>query len=241
MNFFKNMEVYDNFDMKKIICIILYGVLLFLFLTLIYILAIFIKDTYTIKNDPTLYNGFRIIEKKQITAVDGMTFYTVQVDMNHPKTPYRLYVFASDNKENHLCFVDSYMHKFKPKVNFIMSINGEDYYEIEKYIINHDNGEFSNLSAMSLDAIEVSDKKFDEHIPVVKKLVEQGSWFWLYEGAEFLLKSEEKPYIVEILRNFESVNKEKTEYSEQYYRSTLTYEKMVSKCQELLQKYGGEQ
>ena len=96
-------------------------------------------DSYRIANDPTLYNGFRIIEKKQITAEDGMTFYTVQVDMNHPKTPYRLYVFTSDDKENHLCFVDSYMHKFKPKVNFIMSINGEDYYEIEKYIINNYN------------------------------------------------------------------------------------------------------
>lgn len=199
-------------------------------------------DSHKIANDPTLYNGFKIIEEKQITAEDGLTFYTLQVDTNHPKTPYRLYVFTSDNKEeNPLCFVDSYMHKFKPKVDFIMSVNGEDYYEIEKYIINHDNGEFSNLSAMSLDAIEVSDEKFDEYVPVVKKLVEKDSWFWLYEGAELLLKSEEKAYIIEILRNFESANKEKTEYWEPYYRTTLTYEKMVSKCNELLQKYGGEQ
>ena len=104
MNFFKNMEVYDNFDMKKIICIILYGVHLFLFLTLIYILAIFIKDTYTMKNDSTLYNGFKIIQEKQITAEDGLSLYTVQVDMNHPKTPYRLYVFPT-KKRIIICFM----------------------------------------------------------------------------------------------------------------------------------------
>lgn len=227
--------------MKKIIIItssLFFGLIV---VWIAIMMVTYLIESYRIANDPTLYNGFKIIEEKQITAEDGLAFYTVQVDMNHPKTPYRLYVFTSDDKENHLCFVDSYMHKFKPKVNFIMSVDGEDYYEIEKYIINHDNGEFSNFSAMSLDAIDTSDEKFDEYVPVVKKLVEQGSWFWLYEGAEFLLKSEEKADIMEILRNFESTNKEKTEYSEQYYRSTLTYEKMVSKCQELLQKYGGEQ
>ena len=227
--------------MKKALLIVISSIVGIFLLWIMYMLILFAIDLYKIANDPTLYNGFKIIEHKTITAEDGMNFYTLQVDMNHPKTPYRLYVFTSDNKENHLCFVDSYMHKFKPKVNFIMSVNSEDYYEIEKYIINHDNGEFSNLSAMSLDSIEVSDEKFDEYVPVVKKLIEQGSWFWLYEGAEFLLKSEERAYIMEVLSNFEIANKEKTEYSEPYYRSTLTYEKMLSKCNELLQKYGGEQ
>lgn len=201
----------------------------------------FIKEEHDIKNDPTLYNRCKIIEEKQITAEDGITFYTLQVETENPKTPYRLYVFTSDDKENHLCFVDSYSGEIKPKVNFILSAGYESYYVIEEYIINHDNGAFSELSAMSLDAIESSEEKFDEYVPVVKKLVEQGSWFWLHEGAEFLLKSEEKAYIMEILRNFESANKEKTEYSEPCYRSTLTYEEMVSKCNELLQKYGGEQ
>jgi len=227
--------------MKKIITIAIGSIVGLSIIWISVMLIIYFVNNYKIATDPTLYEGFKIIEEKQISAEDGMAFYTVQVDMNHPKTPYRLYIFTSDNKENHLCFVDSYKYKFKPKVNFIMSVDGEDYYELEKYIINHDNGEFSNLSAMSLDAIEDSNDKFDEYVPVVKKLVEQGSWFWLYEGAEFLLKSEEKSYIIEILKNFESANKEKTEYSEPYYRSTLTYEKMLSKCNELLQKYGGEQ
>lgn len=227
--------------MKKII-IITFSLFLSLIVLWIAIMVVtYMFDSYRIANDPTLYNGFKIIEEKQITAEDGLTFYTLQVDMNQPKTLYRLYVFTSDNKENHLCFVDSYMYKFIPKVNLIMTSKDESYYVIESQIINYNNGEFSNLSAMSLDAIEVSNEKFDEYVPVVKKLVEQGSWFWLYEGAEFLLKSEEKSYIIEILRNFESVNKEKTEFSEPYYRSTLTYEKMLSKCNELLQKYGGEQ
>lgn len=226
--------------MKKIICIILYGVLLFLFLTLIYILAIFIKDTYTMKNDSTLYNGFKIIQEKQITADDGLSLYTVQVDMNHPKTPYRLYVFPTKKKKNHLFYVDSYMDKFKPSISYIIRSDNGGYYVIEDYIVNYNNGGFTTIAAGYLDSFESTEENFLEYVPVVKKLVERGSWFWLYEGAEFLLKSEEKSYIMEILRNFESANKEKTEYSEPYYRSTLTYEKMLSKCNELLQKYGEE-
>lgn len=207
----------------------------------VYVLTIYIRDTHTAKNDTTLYEGFKIIEEKQISAEDGMNFYTLQVETNHPKTPYRLYVFASEVRDNQLFFVDSYMHKFTPKVNLIMSSKDESYYEIESQIVNYNNGEFTTIAAGYLDSFETTEATFSEYVPVVKKLVEKESWFWLYEGAEFLLKSEEKAYIMEILRKFERANKEKTEYSEQYYRSTLTYEKMVSKCNELLQKYGGEQ
>ena len=122
-----------------------------------------------------------------------------------------------------------------------MGSKDESYYEIEDQIINCKNGEYSTIAAGYLDSFEPTEVTFSEYVPVVKKLVEKESWFWLYEGAEFLLKSEEKSYIMEILRSFQSDNKEKIEYSEPYYRSTLTYEKMVSKCNELLQKYGGEQ
>ena len=198
-------------------------------------------NSYRLANDPTLYNGYKIIEEKQISAEDGINFYTLQVDTNHPKTPYRLYVFTSETKDNWLFFIDSYMHKFTPKVNLIMCSKDESYYEIEDQIINYENGGYSTISAGYLDNFEATEETFSEYVPVVKKLIEKESWFWLYEGAEFLLKSEEKSYIIEILRNFESSNKEKTEYSEPYYRSTLTYEKMLSKCNELLQKYGGEQ
>lgn len=227
--------------LKKIICVFLCIILLLVFLIGIYVLAIYIKDTRAIKNDTTLYEGFKIIEEKQISAEDGMVFYTLQVETNHPKTPYRLYVFTSKTKDNRLFFVDSYMHKFTPKANLIMSSKDESYYEIEDQIINYENGEYSTIAAGYLDNFEVTEETFSEYVPVIKKLVEKESWFWLYEGAEFLLKSEEKSYIMEVLTNFQSDNKEKIEYSEPYYRSTLTYEKMVNKCNELLQKYGGEQ
>lgn len=116
--------------MKKVICIFLCVILLLVFLIGIYVLVIYIKDTCAIKNDPTLYNGFKIIEQKTVTAEDGVEFFTVQVDMNNPKIPYRLYVFTSNNKEKHLCFVDSYMHRFNPEVKLITSSGNESYYVI---------------------------------------------------------------------------------------------------------------
>lgn len=224
-----------------IIGFICYFILVFLFLAGLFCIAMFIKEEHDIKNDPTLYNRCKIIEEKQITAEDGMTFYTLQVETENPKTPYRLYVFPTRTKENRLFGVKSYGCKIEANVSLIMSSKDESYYVIENFIVNHKSGEYSTIAAAYLKNFETSEENFSEYVPVVKKLVEQGSWFWLHEGAEFLLKSEEKAYIMEILRNFESANKEKTEYSEPCYRSTLTYEKMVNKCNELLQKYGGEQ
>lgn len=227
--------------MKKIITIAFCSIVGLLIIWISVMIIIHFVNNNKIATDPTLYEGFKIIEEKQISAEDGMNFYTLQVETNHPKTPYRLYVFTSETKDNRLFFVDSYMHKITPKVNLIMGSKDESYYEIEDQIINCKNGEYSTIAAGYLDSFETTEATFSEYVPVVKKLVEKESWFWLYEGAEFLLKSEEKSYIMEILRSFQSDNKEKIEYSEPYYRSTLTYEKMVSKCNELLQKYGGEQ
>lgn len=227
--------------MKKIITIAFCSIVGLLIIWISVMIIIHFVNNNKIATDPTLYEGFKIIEEKQISAEDGMNFYTLQVETNHPKTPYRLYVFTSETKDNRLFFVDSYMHKITPKVNLIMASIDESYYEIEDQIINCKNGEYSTIAAGYLDNFETTEATFSEYVPVVKKLVEKESWFWLYEGAEFLLKSEEKSYIMEILRSFQSDNKEKIEYSEPYYRSTLTYEKMVSKCNELLQKYGGEQ
>ena len=227
--------------MRKVITIAFGSVFGVLIIWIAVMLIIHFVNDNKIATDPTLYEGFKIIEEKQISAEDGMNFYTLQVETNHPKTPYRLYVFTSETKDNRLFFVDSYMHKITPKVNLIMDSKDESYYEIEDQIINCKNGEYSTIAAGYLDNFEAADEAFSEYVPVVKKLVEKESWFWLYEGAEFLLKSEERAYTMEVLSNFEIANKEKTEYSEPYYRSTLTYDKMLSKCNELLQKYGGEQ
>ncbi len=213
---------------------ILFG-LIFLFLGIIFV--IYCVDSYRIAHDPTLYAGFQIIEQKQISAEDGMTFYTTQVDTNHPKNPYRLYVFTSPEKKKHLFFVDSYMEPFKPKVSHIADINGESYYLIEDYIVNYHNGNFTRVAAQSLDAFEKSDEEFQEYVPVVKMLVEQGSWFWLHEGAEFLLKSQEAEFVTQILINFETDNQENKEHKEPYYRSTLTYDKMMEKCKETAEKF----
>ena len=177
--------------MKKIIII---TSSLFLGLIVVWIaimMVTYMIDSHKIDNDPTLYNGFKIIEEKQITAEDGLTFYTLQVDMNHPKTPYRLYVFPTKKKENHLFYVDSYMDKFKPSISYIIRSDNGGYYVIEDYIVNYNNGGFTTIAAGYLDSFEPTEENFLEYVPVVKKLVERGSWFWLYEGAEFLLKSEE--------------------------------------------------
>lgn len=227
-------------QMKKLLVITFSLLLVAIFVLLAIILGSYFVDSYRIANDPTLYQGFKIIEEKQIIAEDGMTFYTLQVDMNHPKTPYRLYVFPTEARRNHMFYVDSYMDKFEPSVKFILATETGSYYEIEDEIVNHCNGEFTILAAGYLENFKTTEEDFIDYVPVVRKLVEGGSWFWLYEGAEFLLKSDEKEYMLEVLRTFESNNQDKTEYSEPCHRLILTYETMVEKCNELLQKYGGE-
>jgi len=227
--------------MKKALLIVISSIVGIFLLWIMYMLILFAIDSYKIANDPTLYNGFKIIEKKTVTAEDGLTFYTLQVDMNHPKTPYRLYVFTSDDRKEPLFFEDSYMDRIVPEVNLILKINNKSYYRFDSFIVRYDGACYNSIAAGALNYIKSCDSQYVEYVPAVKKLVEQGSWFWLYEGAEFLLKFEEQSYIFDVLRNFEIDNKEKTEYSEPYYRSTLTYEKMVSKCNELIQKYGSLQ
>lgn len=227
--------------MKKALLIVISSIVGIFLLWIMYMLILFAIESYKIANDPTLYNGFKIIEQKTVTAEDGLTFYTLQVDMNHPKTPYRLYVFTSDDRKEQLFFEDSYMDRIVPEVALVYMADNIAYYQIESQIIKHNNGKFQTKAAKSLDYSNPLEKNNLDYVPVIKKLVEQGSWFWLHEGAEFLLKSEEKAYITDVLSNFETNNKEKTEYSEPYYRGTLTYEKMASKCNELLQKYGSLQ
>ena len=226
--------------MKNFLIITFSLILVAIIVLIAIILGSYFIDSYRIANDPTLYQGFKIIEEKQITAEDGMTFYTIQVDMNHPKTPYRLYVFSSEKMRKHILYVDLYTYEFEPNVNFIMSSKTGSYYEVGDTILNYYNGEFRPLASGYLENFENTEEDFTYYVPVVRKLIEKNSWFWLYEGAEFLLKSDEKEYMLEVLRTFESNNQDKTEYSEPCHRLILTYETMVEKCNELLQKYGGE-
>ncbi len=226
---------------KKILLLTIGGIITLFVVYVLLLVITHVVNENKIANDPTLYKELKIINEFSVEAEDGKSFQIKEVKIDFPNPGYRFYVFKDEKSYDELFFVDSEKRYSEIKVRKHIETEQYNYYVIEGNIIYIDKNtdDYKYISSEALNAINKEDNDYKVLYPIVKKLVEEQEWIWIYDGAEFLLQADEKDFVLRTLQDFEKNNEDKKQKIELYHFSELTYEKMLQKCQELLNEYGG--